>query len=539
MGSMVTFASNGGMADGYLAEAEGGGPGVILVQEWWGLVGHIKDVAERLASAGFTTLAPDFDQGTTVLTVLALDRGFKLQRKPATKTYQSMSFGDIASQLASSAGLTAGTIESGLSLPFVQQSNETPWDFLWRLARDVDYEVKVNGTKLNFRPAGSSADGDPVTLALGDELLSFSPRVTGVQQVDSVEVRGWDPSGATAIVASASPGDTQSKPGMTRASVASSLGAGAASVVDHPVVDQAHANTVAASLAAQIANAYVEGEGVADGNPLLKAGGRVTIKEVPAPFAGTYAISGVRHLLRSTVSYVTEFFISGREDRSLLGLAGSPSAARGGWGRRTVVGVVTNNNDPDKNGRVRVRYPTLDDSHEGWWARVVTPGAGASRGLLTLPLVGDEVLVVFEHEDERHPYVLGSVYNGTAVPGELSTIDGSFGLFSDKQLIVTAKDKVSFTSDKEMTLTAKGDAKVTADGAGELSSKGALTLKSDQAVSLKGGTTVELAAQTSMKINGGAQLEVSASGQVTIKAPSIQLQASGVVQISGAQVMLG
>ena len=65
MGSMVTFASNGGTADGYLTEAEGGGPGLILVQEWWGLVGHIKDVAERFASAGFTTLAPDFFHGAT------------------------------------------------------------------------------------------------------------------------------------------------------------------------------------------------------------------------------------------------------------------------------------------------------------------------------------------------------------------------------------------------------------------------------------------------------------------------------------------
>src|SRR3954466_15682363 len=65
MGSMVTFESNGGTADGYLAEAEGGGPGIILVQEWWGLVGHIKEVAERFASAGFPTLAPDFFHGAT------------------------------------------------------------------------------------------------------------------------------------------------------------------------------------------------------------------------------------------------------------------------------------------------------------------------------------------------------------------------------------------------------------------------------------------------------------------------------------------
>src|SRR3954453_14438375 len=63
MGSMVTFASNGGTADGDLAGAEGGGPGVIVVQEWWGLVGHVRDLADRFAAAGFTALAPDFSPG--------------------------------------------------------------------------------------------------------------------------------------------------------------------------------------------------------------------------------------------------------------------------------------------------------------------------------------------------------------------------------------------------------------------------------------------------------------------------------------------
>ena len=63
MGEMVSFASNGGTADGYLAEAEGGGPGVIVVQEWWGLVDHVKDLADRFAAAGFTALAPDFFHG--------------------------------------------------------------------------------------------------------------------------------------------------------------------------------------------------------------------------------------------------------------------------------------------------------------------------------------------------------------------------------------------------------------------------------------------------------------------------------------------
>lgn len=61
MGQMESFPSNGATCDGYLAE--GGGPGVIVAQEWWGLVPHITDVVDRFGDAGFTALAPDLYHG--------------------------------------------------------------------------------------------------------------------------------------------------------------------------------------------------------------------------------------------------------------------------------------------------------------------------------------------------------------------------------------------------------------------------------------------------------------------------------------------
>ncbi|MCU1358724.1 MAG: Carboxymethylenebutenolidase [Ilumatobacteraceae bacterium] len=59
---MLTFPSNGHTCDGYLA-GDTGGPGIIVIQEWWGLVPHIKDVADRFAAQGFTVLAPDLYHG--------------------------------------------------------------------------------------------------------------------------------------------------------------------------------------------------------------------------------------------------------------------------------------------------------------------------------------------------------------------------------------------------------------------------------------------------------------------------------------------
>ncbi len=63
-GAMVEFAANGGKTTGYLTKPESGeGPGIIVLQEWWGLVGHIKNVADRFAAAGYVALAPDLYNG--------------------------------------------------------------------------------------------------------------------------------------------------------------------------------------------------------------------------------------------------------------------------------------------------------------------------------------------------------------------------------------------------------------------------------------------------------------------------------------------
>ena len=83
MGRMVEFATNGRSSRGYLATpASGRGPGVIVIQEWWGLVDHVKDVADRFAGEGFAALAPDMYHGETAASpddagklMMALDVG--------------------------------------------------------------------------------------------------------------------------------------------------------------------------------------------------------------------------------------------------------------------------------------------------------------------------------------------------------------------------------------------------------------------------------------------------------------------------------
>jgi uncharacterized protein involved in type VI secretion and phage assembly len=95
------------------------------------------------------------------------------------------------------------------------------------------------------------------------------------------------------------------------------------------------------------------------------------------------------------------------------------------------VGIVTENNDPEGLGRVRVKCPTLTEEHESNWARVVATGAGSERGFDCLPEIDDEVLVAFEHGNIHRPYVLGGVWNGQDAPPEAiadSVADGNVRL---------------------------------------------------------------------------------------------------------------
>lgn len=78
--------------------------------------------------------------------------------------------------------------------------------------------------------------------------------------------------------------------------------------------------------------------------------------------------------------------------------------------------IVVDRVDPRSAGRVAVRYPWHADAEATHWARLAAPYAGRRRGFYVVPEVGDEVLVAFEHGDERRPFVIGSLWSGNSRP---------------------------------------------------------------------------------------------------------------------------
>jgi uncharacterized protein involved in type VI secretion and phage assembly len=189
-----------------------------------------------------------------------------------------------------------------------------------------------------------------------------------------------------------------------------------------------------------------------------------------------------------------------------------------------VVGVVTNNQDPDNLGRVKVRFPWLSDSEESNWARIAAPMAGNDRGTYFLPEVDDEVLVAFEQGDPRFPYVLGALWNGKDAPPATNG-DGKNNL----RVIKSRSGHIVKLNDEDGKETIEiidksGKNSIVIDTA-----KNTLTITTDKDITLSAAQgTIKLDAQN-IQLKSSADTKIEASGGMDVKA-------SGTLNVKGATV---
>ncbi|HEX4722134.1 MAG TPA: phage baseplate assembly protein V [Pseudonocardiaceae bacterium] len=549
------------------------------------------------------------------LHILTVVRGYskahRLQRAKNTSTYVNQTDGDIARSICLSNGLTPGTIDDpGVTHDHIAQVNQTDWDFLRQRAMENGYETGVSGGQFYFRkPSGpdpgggglgglagavggaisSALGGGPPTLTFRDDLMEFYPRITAGNMTPNVEVRVWDQDQAQVVTAKEDAATHTAKisgedpkalatsfgsalpipiPSIPSIPGLPSLGAlptpGAHVITDRPVASGSAASTAADKLATgvaeHLASTFAEAEGLCTGNPGVQAGAQITIAAVPSAFAGTWTVTNARHVFdEEHHGYMTQFWVSGRADRTLAGLTGGgPKAGEAYRIPGLVCGVVTNNNDPNTSGRVKVALPWLSPTYESDWVRVVQVGSGKSSGSLFTPETGDEVMVGFEFGDPRRPYVLGGLRNGntsfdlggaavhasgmagTVVRRGIVAPTGTTLLFQDELtppppmpggiptassiLLGTADESVSLKIDQvgsTLTLTCNPAA-----GPGK-APIGTLKIECGQA----GTVEIKTGQGGQMTIDGGAQLKLTAQA-------SIDIESQGTVSIKGTAVQL-
>lgn len=514
---------------------------------------------ETLLAGEVTAVGLDLDRTGTFTEVRGYDHAHRLFRGRRVAVYPDMAIADVVRKVTERAGLDVGTIDpiSGVGgRPHTQfsQAGVSDWEFLSALAASVGAQITVANRKLDFRlpdqPHGAPATNarahtDPLVLEAQRTLIALRATVTAAEQVPEVEVRGWDVDAKQEITATTAArlAGTEAA-GVDPVALAKKFNSPPYLVADAPRRTQPEVRAAADALAAQLGGACAELEGVARGNPKLRAGTAVSLTNVGEPFTGKYTLTSTRHLFSQQGGYTTEFTVSGRQERSFYGLANG-GGHRGGVGAGLVPAIVSDAKDPANLGRLKLAFPWLSGDFISNWARVVQPGAGNGRGALVLPEVGDEVLVGFEHGDVEAPYVLGGLHNGKDAPPTLSTaaVDATSGeiaargfvsreghklefveadgivLASGDGSVVLKLDKknqtIELTSEKAVTVSARNGVSIDA-GTGKLELKG-------QSIAVSSTTDVSVEANTMLKLAGQAQTELTSSGALTVRGSIVRI----------------
>jgi uncharacterized protein involved in type VI secretion and phage assembly len=486
----------------------------------------------RLISGDITSVESRFaaDAGATLL-VRGYDQSHRLNRGKQTKTFVQMTDSDIATRVAREAGLKVEAEPTREVYEYVLQDNQTNLEFLQGRARRIGYRVLVEEGTLYFKPAPEEAPQVPV-LEWGANLKSIETRLTTSQQIKEVVVRSWSPNGKREIVGRATRtqevpevGETQQGGELAERAFGS---AGTEVVVNRPVSTQAEADALAQSICDEIGGDFIQAEGTCGGNPNVQAGAMIELKGLSTRFSGRYRVTHVTHRY-DTNGYSTNFTISGRHANTLGEIL---TGGRNSGGHSVVVGIVTNNQDPEEQGRVKVRFPWLADQVESRWARVASPMAGNERGMFFLPEVNDEVVVAFEQGDMNYPYVLGALWNGVDKPPEtnrdgknnirkITSRSGHEIVFGDDD--TTRKEKVEIH-------TKAGHRILLDDSAGqekiEIKDRtGNNVIKMDSvqnSIDISSAMSLKIKAQT-VEIEAGAMMTLKANATLTIQGALVKI----------------
>jgi len=482
-----------------------------------------------LIKGEITAIEPVFNEGMIMeFMVRGYDPSHRLYREAKSQAFLNVKDSDLAEEIARGANLLSEVDPTSTVYDHVFQPNQNDLSFLMDRAWRIGYECFVSEGTLYFRePPGENAS---VELTWGEDLLSFRPRMTLAEQVDEVIIRGWDIDRQQAIVGRANAGNLypdiqESQDG---ASWANSFGSGKRIFVDQPVVNQAEADTLATARMDEISGSFIDAEGVAFRRPDIKAGQKIRIEALGNRFSGSYLVTNASHVY-TTRGLKTIFTVRG--SRSGLFIEQVTSQEKGNRWPGVVTAIVTNTDDPNDWGRVKVKYPWLSDDTESDWARVLGIGAGPQSGLFIMPDVEDEVLVIFGYGDFSQPFVLGGLWNGqNEIPSE-----GAGAASGEKPQVRTWHSSSGHlitmydnTENKIEVATAGGQSIILDDANTKISltTNGGLTITLDDnssTISFDSGSAVEVTASGNFKIEAGGNIDLQAGGQVNIQGVMVNI----------------
>ena len=319
--------------------------------------------------------------GTREVRVRAYDPLQRLRRRQTARVHAGQDLRTLAEELAAGLGLDVQLDVPALTRTWGAQVRQSDFDVLRRLSERSGRAFRVQGGHLEF--VGPAGDGTVTPLRLGQDLLEVRVERGADPACESVEVRGWNVLTVQAVQGRAGEG-------------------GARQIVGVPAENDEEAQWLAQAELDWRARAAHTCRGVSLGDPRLRPGGGVRLEGLGDGLDGEFVLTEVTHRVEAGLGFVTEF-----------GSAPLPPPVPPVPG--ATLGVVSQVDDPDTLGRVRVTLPAQGDLESGWLP-VLSLAAGPDRGLMLLPDVGDTVLVLLPAGDGSSGVVLGGLYGAPGMP---------------------------------------------------------------------------------------------------------------------------
>ena len=491
--------------------------------------------------------------------VRAYDQAHWLLHGKKTMGYPMMSYAEVVEALGLEHEIETLVTPSPVVYQMVVQSNESSWDFICRLAREIGYVAQiyvdpiVGVPTLTFGPivAAESApppigvETSPRAIVVGDDgLISLKATVTGSGLTAAASTRGWDQSLAMPSLGEGVTEDDSSLNILAPLELGGEFG-GTNQFVSLERIAENEAAVEAASegLAMRLAGAYADIQAEVMGNPYLRPNTAISISKVGL-LSGEYTVTAARHVFSPAYGgYRTHITCAGHEDRTLMGLQ---DAAESTYKLNGVYpAIVTDVEDPEQLMRVLLSFPWLSETFVSNWARVVQMGASEGMGMQIMPEPLDEVLVAFENGQLDSPYVLGGLFSadrlggvpaeelieGTTMIRAFTSRDGHQLLFNDSPELSSLTINTTFGSSCMIRLSPETGITIeTVEGQPiVINSAAEVTVNAEGAVVIN---------STDVSISGEGAIEITAAGAISLEASEINLSADGAVSIEASEISL-
>jgi Rhs element Vgr protein len=494
------------------------------------------------------------------------DKAIVMTRSRRSAIYAKKTDTDVMRQLISAAGLKIGKLASTpINHPELVQFNASDWDFIVSRADVLGLAIRVDSGAVSSLAMELGTPKRLLDHGL-DDSRDLELELDAAQQWASLSVQSWDP----AKLAPTAP--LKAKPvslqigNQTNQALADAVGASAATLVHGAPTAANELQSWADARLRKSRLSLLRGSAVVNGDASLKPLDTVEIKGVGERFNGKALVSGVTHSFDQNgwrtqvkLGLAADWFARSPELVEVPAAGLLPPAS--GLQIATVASLEV---DPTGELRVQVKLPQMAADQVLPWARPLSLDAGAGRGFVFRPEVGDEVVIGFLNEDPRQPLILGALFGSKNKPPKpLQSADkknamraivsrsGSRILFDDEAAALTIettaggdangeyKNKISL-DEKQKTISIEDQF----DNKFELSEKG-ITLTSGKDIILSAKGEIKAEAKTNLSLAGkskalieSTQVEISAKSKFSAKAAQVEVAAQAKFAVKSAQIDL-